>query len=115
VTVANDTILKADIRSVERSRVRMDSNVRYMKQLANCRIINISRKGLAVELYTAFHAATGSTIQVENDEIGLLEGIICWNKGGRLGIQFRQNSKSIAQVTAYFRHFHHEIHPVLKS
>lgn len=115
MTVASENTLKADIRSVERSRVRMDSNVRFMKQLANCRIINISRKGLAVELYTAFHAATGSTIQVENDDIGLLEGIVCWNKGGRLGIQFRQNSKSVAQVTAYFRHFHQEVHPVLKS
>ena len=113
--IAKDIILTADNRSVDRSRVRMDSNVRFMKQLANCRIINISRKGLALELYTAFHAATGSTIQVENDDIGLLEGIVCWNKGGRLGIQFRQNSKSVAQVTAYFRHFHQEVIPVLKS
>lgn len=92
----------------------MDSGLRYMKQIADCRIINISRKGLAVELYTAFHAAAGSTILIENDEIGLLEGIVRWSRGGRLGIQFRQNSNSIAKVAAYFRNFHQEVNPVLK-
>jgi hypothetical protein len=105
--------LKMTVRSADRSRVRVDSTVHYMKQIADCRIIDISRKGLAVELYTAFHAAAGSTIMIENDEIGALEGIVRWNRGGRLGIQFRQNSNSIAKVSAYFRNFHQEIKPVL--
>lgn len=105
--------LNIEGRSVDRSRVRMDSSVHYLNQIATCRIINISRKGLAVELYTAFHAAAGSTITINNDEIGLLEGIVRWNRGGRLGVQFRQNSNSIAKVTAYFRNFHQEVKPVL--
>ncbi|MUO77718.1 PilZ domain-containing protein [Agrobacterium vitis] len=106
--------LKMDIRTAPRSRCRMDSAVRYMRQVADCRIIDISRSGLALELYTAFHAAAGSTVLIENEEIGLLEGMVRWNRGGRLGIQFRQNSNSIAKVAAYFRNFHQEVQPVLK-
>ncbi|MGG7518496.1 PilZ domain-containing protein [Allorhizobium undicola] len=104
-----------DIRSTPRSRCRLDSAVRYMKQIADCRIINISRTGIAIELYTRFSAATGSTVSIESDEIGLVEGIVRWNRGGRLGIQFRANSNSSAKVAAYFRNFHQDVHPVLRG
>ncbi|MBB4953442.1 hypothetical protein H4S14_001290 [Agrobacterium vitis] len=112
MSVSNN--LKMKVRAAERSRVRMNSSVRYLKQIADCRIIDISRGGLALELYTAFHAAEGSTVAIESEQIGLLEGIVRWSRGGRLGIQFRQNSNSIAKVSAYFRNFHQEVKPVLK-
>ncbi|WP_321381847.1 PilZ domain-containing protein [Rhizobium sp.] len=103
-----------NVRSAERRNCRMNSAVRYMKQIADCRIINISHTGLGLELYTSFHAAAGSTIIVENDDLGLVEGIVRWSRGGRLGVQFRHNSNSIAKVTAYFRNFHQDVNPVLK-
>ena len=105
MNIAADKNLKMTVRSADRSRVRVDSTVHYMKQIADCRIIDISRKGLAVELYTAFHAAAGSTIMIENDEIGALEGIIRWNRGGRLGIQFRPKQQFNRQSQRLFPQF----------
>ena len=105
---------KVDVRTNPRSRCRLDSSIRYMKHTATCRIINISRTGVAVEIYTAFHAAPGSTVAIENDQMGLLEGIVRWARGGRFGIQFRYNSNSIAKVDAYFRNYHQEVRPVLQ-
>jgi len=100
-------------RKSARSRCRLDSKVRYFQQQADARVINISRTGLALELATKLPAAAGSNVVIENDDIGLLEGVVRWNYGGRIGIMFRPNSNSIAKVAAYFRNFHQEVRPVL--
>jgi hypothetical protein len=107
--------LGMDVRKAPRSRVRMDSKVRYFKQEAAGRVINISRTGLALELASKLHAAAGSAIVIENEDIGLLEGVVRWNYGGRLGVMFKPNSNSIAKLAAYFRNFHQEVRPVLRG
>ena len=105
--------LGMDVRKSPRSRCRIDSKVRYFKQEVDGRVINISRNGLALELSSKFPAAAGSPVVIENADIGLLEGVVRWNYGGRIGIMFRPNSNSIAKVAAYFRNFHQEVRPVL--
>ncbi|CAH0340525.1 PilZ domain-containing protein [Rhizobium sp. CECT 9324] len=105
--------LDMDVRKSQRSRCRVDSRVRHLKQEADGRMINISRTGLALELYSQLHAATGSSVVIESDDIGLIEGTVRWNRGGRLGIQIKQNSNSLAKLAAYFRNFHKEVRPVL--
>lgn len=105
--------LGMDGRKAERSRVRMDSKIRYFQQQADARVINISRTGLALELANKLTAAADSQVVIENEDIGHLEGVVRWNYGGRIGIMFRPNSNSIAKVAAYFRHFHQEVRPVL--
>lgn len=105
--------LDMDVRKSQRSRCRVDSRVRHLKQEADARVINISRTGLALELYSQLHAAAGSSVVIENDDIGLIEGTVRWNRSGRLGIQIKQNSNSLAKLAAYFRNFHKEVRPVL--
>lgn len=114
MAAAMEKNIKMNVRSAERRRCRISSAVRYMRQLADCRIIDISHGGLGLEVYTSFHAAAGSTIIIENEDLGFLEGIVRWTKGTRLGVQINHNSNSIAQVTAYFRNFHQDVRPVLK-
>ena len=60
-----------------------------------------------------WHAASGSKVRIEAENLGLLEGIIRWKHNGRVGIQFDVNSNARAQVSSYFRFFHKEIRPVL--
>lgn len=105
--------LSMDVRKSPRSRVRIDSKIRYFQQESVGRVINISRTGLALELTNKLPAAAGSQVVIENDDIGLLEGVVRWNYGGRIGVMFRPNSNSIAKVAAYFRNFHQEVKPVL--
>jgi hypothetical protein len=105
--------LDMDVRKSPRSRVRMNSKVRHLQQEADGRVINISRTGLALELFSNLHAAAGSSVVIENDDIGMLEGVVRWNYGGRLGIMFKPNSNSLAKIAAYFRNFHQEVRPVL--
>ncbi|MDH4441851.1 MAG: PilZ domain-containing protein [Rhizobium sp.] len=105
--------LDMDGRKAPRSRVRINSKVRHLKQEADGRVVNISRTGLALELSSKLHAAAGSSIVIENDDIGMLEGVVRWNYGGRLGIMFKPNSNSLAKIAAYFRNFHQEVRPVL--
>ena len=107
--------LGMDVRKSPRSRVRMDSKIRYFQQQTAARVINISRNGLALELASKLTAAAGSPVVIENDHIGHLEGVVRWNYGGRIGIMFGPNSNSIAKIAAYFRNYHQEVSPVLKN
>lgn len=105
--------LKVDGRKMPRTRCRIDSRVRYLNQEADARVLDVSRNGMSLELYTRLHAATGSHVTVQNQDIGLIEGTVRWCRNGRLGIQLKQSSNTLAQISSYFRHFHKEARPVL--
>ncbi|KAA0689527.1 PilZ domain-containing protein [Neorhizobium sp. P12A] len=105
---------KLNTRRSQRSRARIMGKVHYLTKAVTGRIINISPIGVALDLQTPIHAAAGSKVRVECDDIGALDGIIRWTHSGRIGIEFDSNSNSAAQITSYFRFFHKEIKPVLK-
>lgn len=100
-------------RGAARKKTRIYGTVRYYNQAAKGRVVDLSDTGMALDLSGPFHAAAGSAVRIESDELGILEGTIKWCHGGRLGIEFRPNSNAAAQVSAYFRFFHREIRPVL--
>ncbi|MBR0555845.1 PilZ domain-containing protein [Ciceribacter sp. L1K23] len=106
-------MLKIDGRKTPRSRVRIDSTVRHLNQEVDARVLDISRAGLSLEFYGRLHAAHGSTVQINNDRFGLIEGTVRWCRNGRLGVQLRENSNTLAKMSAYFRNFHREVRPVL--
>lgn len=100
---------KMKTRGADRKNTRIQGKVRYFNQTVEGRIMDLSPKGLAVDLGgRAFHAADGSPIRIESDELGILEGTVKWRRSGRLGIQFHVNSNAWAQVSSYFRFFHKE-------
>lgn len=101
-------------RSAARKRTRIFGTVHYYNQAAKGRVVNLSATGMALDLTGPFHAASGSAVRIESEELGILEGIIKWAHGGRLGIEFKPNSNAAAQVSSYFRFFHREVEPVLR-
>ncbi|MGV8937135.1 MAG: PilZ domain-containing protein [Allorhizobium sp.] len=105
--------LSMDVRSTQRSHCRIDSKIHYLNQNAEAHVLNVSRTGMALELYGKFNAATGSNVSIENIDIGLIEGTIRWRRNGRIGVQIKQTSNTLAQISSYFRHFHKETRPVL--
>ena len=109
---ANDFKLKA--RRSQRRRTRLMGRVRYLAKAATGRVVDISARGIALDLQSPINAAAGSKVRVECDDLGLLEGVVRWIQSGRIGIEFDPNSNAAAQVTAYFRFFHKEIQPTLK-
>ncbi|GEO84851.1 MULTISPECIES: PilZ domain-containing protein [Alphaproteobacteria] len=105
--------LAIEVRKAARSRCRLTGKVRHFNQEAEGRILNISRTGIAIELKGRLHASTGSNVLIQTDDIGLIEGTVRWARNGFLGVQIKQNSNTLAQMSAYFRHFHREVRPVL--
>ncbi len=105
--------LKVEGRAASRSRVRMKGTVRHLNAQADGRIFNISRTGVGLQLSSRLTAAKGSHVVVEADDIGLIEGTVRWTYGEYIGIQIDQSSNSLAKLSAYFRHFHQEVRPVL--
>ncbi|MDM9629492.1 PilZ domain-containing protein [Rhizobium sp. S152] len=100
-------------RKAERKSCRVFGKVRYLNMEVDARIIDMSVSGMAVEIRSPIHAASGSRVQILADDLGTLHGIIRWTHNGRLGIQFDPNSNARAQVSSYFRFFHKEVRPVL--
>ena len=105
--------LKITARKAERQNCRVFGSVKYLNSQVDARILNLSVTGAALEMKGPFHAASGSKVRIEAENLGMLEGVIRWKHNGRVGIQFDVNSNARAQVSSYFRFFHKEIRPVL--
>jgi len=105
--------LEITARKADRQNCRVFGSVKHLNSEVDARILNLSVTGAALETKTPLHAASGSKVRIEAENLGLLEGIIRWKHNGRVGIQFDVNSNARAQVSSYFRFFHKEIRPVL--
>jgi hypothetical protein len=110
-TVSPKAVLKS--RRATRERTRIYGTVKFLGQSVTGRVVDLSASGLALDLSAPFAAGTGSKVAIESEELGALEGIVKWNRSGRLGIQFHANSNASAQVSSYFRFFHKAVKPVL--
>lgn len=106
--------LNMKVRSAPRRKTRIPGTVKYYSQAISGRVIDLSANGLALDLASPFAGAAGSSVRIESEELGVLEGTVKWSHDGRLGVQFRPNTNASAQVAAYFRFFHQDIKPVLK-
>ena len=111
VMAANKLGMKT--RAAARKRTRIFGTVSYYNQSSRGRIVDLSATGLAMDLEGAFHAADGSRVRIESEELGVLEGTVTWCRSGRLGIRFNPNSNANAKVSSYFRFFHKDVKPVL--
>ena len=105
--------LKITARKADRQNCRVFGNMKYLNSEVAVRILNLSATGAALETKGPVHAASGSKVRIEAENLGMIEGIIRWKHNGRVGIQFDINSNARAQVSSYFRFFHKEIRPVL--
>ncbi|MGF9695302.1 MULTISPECIES: PilZ domain-containing protein [unclassified Rhizobium] len=93
-------------RNAERRRTRITGTVRYGLQKTQGRVIDLSAAGLALQLDRPLHAATGSRIRIESEELGLIDGTVQWCQGLRIGVQFDRSSNAWAKVSSYFRFYH---------
>jgi hypothetical protein len=97
-------------RSAERKKTRIMGTVKYFNQAVEGRVTDLSPTGMALDLGgRTLHAADGSPVRIESDELGILEGTVKWRRSGRLGVQFSINSNAVAQVSSYFRFFQREV------
>lgn len=107
--------LKITARKTDRKNCRVFGHVKYLNSQVDARILDLSLTGAALEMKGPLHAASGSKVRIEAENLGLLEGIIRWKHNGRVGIQFDVNSNARAQISSYFRFFHKEVRPVLAT
>lgn len=102
------------VRGSPRRPCRVFGRVKYLNKETVVRVVNLSSTGIAVELSGPFHGAAGSKVVIECDDLGKLEGVVRWARGGRIGVEFARNSNASAQVNSYFRFFHKDVVPVLR-
>ncbi len=97
-----------DGRQTQRIRCRFKGTLDYLSQQIDIRVIDISRTGMALQLEGWIEAKRGSTVAVRTTELGLIEGTVRWYRAGKMGLEFAQTSNTLAQISAYFRHFHRD-------
>ena len=96
----------ADGRKTDRVRCSIRGTIRFLHQKLDIRVIDISRSGMAISLLGWLDARPGSTVQVQTQELGMIEGTIRWYRAGKMGIKIEQTSNTVAQINAYFKNFH---------
>lgn len=103
-----------DSRTSERTKTRIYATVRYVKQSAKARVIDLSETGIALELDSPIDAAAQSQVSVDSNDLGHLTGTVVWNHSGRIGIKLDITTNTLAQISSYFRFFHQDIAPTNK-
>ncbi|NTJ42710.1 PilZ domain-containing protein [Agrobacterium larrymoorei] len=100
-------------RSADRSKTRIYGTVQYFNQSVEGRVVDLSSTGMALDLDGPFAAVKGSHVKVRSDDLGYIEGVVQWQQGSRLGLRLQLSTKTLAQLSSYFRFFHEEIKPTL--
>ncbi len=100
---------RGDGRRTRRHRSKVEVVVEYQDRTIPGRLYDLSLSGMAINMHQAFFGPQGASVVVRAKEIGLIDGIVRWSRNNRIGVQFSQSSKSVAQVTAYFRFFHKDL------
>lgn len=72
------------------------------------KVFDISRTGLCLDIEQIFMPPMGAVITISCKQIGVIEGHVRWQRNGRIGVSFGNNSNSTAKVISYFRHVHPE-------
>ena len=66
---------------------------------------DLSQAGICFQLYFDINAKTGQDVQIESREFGHLTGIVQWSRGDRIGIKLDASSKTVAQISSYYKYF----------
>lgn len=102
-------------RASGRSRVRIYGTVRVMQQTSRARVVDLSPQGMALDVDRPLSVIPGQQVEVLTEELGPIDGIVCWYANGRLGLRYKMTSRAAAQVSSYFRFFHQAVMPVLRG
>lgn len=95
-----------DGRRAERIRCSFRGSLTYAHQKVDIRVIDISKQGLAIELFSWIDAKSGSRVVIKTQELGVIEGTVRWYRAGKMGLQVEESSNTAAQIASYFKHFH---------
>ena len=100
------TLKHSDGRRAERIRCRIEGSFRFINQILEVRIVDISRFGMALKLSGWTEARPGSEVRITTQEFGLIQGRVRWYRAGMMGVQIDETSNTAAQIAAYFKFFH---------
>jgi hypothetical protein len=83
-------------RHYPRSSVLWSGQINTGGRSADCRILNISARGVKIRLLEPFEQA--STVSLKIDRFGVFPGDVVWRYGDFLGIRFRDDPADIAEI-----------------
>jgi len=93
-------------RRTARIRCNIRGTLRFLGQVYNVRVIDISHLGMAVEMTDWISARPGSIVHIQTSEFGAIEGTVRWYRSRKIGLQIEETSKTAAQIAAYFKNHH---------
>lgn len=114
-TVRQQPASERPSRNAGRSNVRIFGTVKVMHQTSRGRIVDLSPSGMALDLETPMRVSPGQLVTVESDELGRLTGTVRWYANGRIGVEYKLTTNALAQISSYFRFFHQEVKPVIRT
>ncbi|SOC35019.1 PilZ domain-containing protein [Rhizobium subbaraonis] len=102
------------VRASDRSKVRIFATVKVMHETSRARVVDLSASGMALDMEKPIKILPGQIVTIESEELGRLTATVRWYNNGRVGLQYKLNTNSLAQISSYFRFFHEEVKPVMR-
>ena len=88
-----------------RTQTRITGNVSCKTGSSNGIVKDLSEEGICFQLFFDIGARTGTEVTIRSEELGLLTGIVRWNKGDRIGVKLKLSSNTAAQIASYYKFF----------
>jgi hypothetical protein len=92
-------------RSSPRTQTKITGNVSCKTGSSNGVVKDLSEEGICFQLFFDIGARTGHEVTIRSEELGLLTGIVRWNRGDRIGIKLKLSSNTAAQIASYYKFF----------
>ena len=88
-----------------RAQTKITGNVSCKTGSSNGIVKDLSDEGICFQLFFDIGARIGHEVTIRSEELGLLTGIVRWNRGDRLGIKLKLSSNTAAQIASYYKFF----------
>ncbi|ACP22337.1 hypothetical ATP-binding protein (plasmid) [Sinorhizobium fredii NGR234] len=88
-----------------RTQTQITGNVSCKTGSSNGIVKDLSEEGICFQLLFDIGARTGQEVTIRSAELGLLTGIVRWNRGDRIGIKLKLSSNTAAQIASYYKFF----------
>ncbi|AWI61280.1 PilZ domain-containing protein [Sinorhizobium fredii] len=92
-------------RASTRTQTQITGNVSCKTGSSNGIVKDLSEEGICFQLFFDIGARTGQEVTIRSAELGLLTGIVRWNRGDRIGIKLKLSSNTAAQIASYYKFF----------
>lgn len=99
------TYMNNSQRTTTRTKTLVTGNLSCKTGSRNGIVVDLSDEGICFQLHSYIDVRAGDEVTIHSNDLGVLNGIVRWTRGNRIGIKLKPSSNTAAQIASYYRFF----------